>query len=409
MRVMKHLKHKLTVLCTVLLMATCLTGLIQTAAAKPTPRDQVPYLSSTSMEVGCTSKTYSVTVYNATLISSVSSTVSWMSVSKSGNIVRFTVQANNSTNNRYGSVKVTANGYTMNLSVTQWAPIFIRNSGPSGAAISYLAMDGASANGAQASRAVVFINSAGTIRVTSNASWLTISMSGHYATLNASPNYTGASRNATVTVSNGKDSKTLTVSQRVYIPDYSKIVYAAVPTASNALKQAAAPLLDGTWGAVRDALLQQLGAQFYQAYGRTPTAAEVDVIKDQVALTLIDNYFMPFYTTAASFIGVNAPNPTIYPMDLLPDGQPPAGEYTIGSGVLALNLDMLWEDPVSTCLHTFHELFHVKQESQARYNGTLLQYVYKYNILHRNAYDHNDFLESDAYHYAETLFRSVTQ
>lgn len=402
----------LAVFCAVLMLFSCCGAFAQTAAAKPVPRDQVPYLGSTSAEVGCTNRTYSVPLYNASGVVSVNRNGhSWItSASYSGGRIYYTVSANTGTSNRYGSITVKNNGYTMTFSITQYAPIYVRYNNASGNALSSLSMDGATQYGA-ASRTILFINSAGTIRVSSNQSWLTLSLSGHYLTVTASPNYTGAARYATITVSNGKDSKTVSVTQKRYDPIYQNITYTDVPQPSQALKNVAAPFVNyNAWVQLRDNTLVSYSEYFRSQYGRLPaTDDEYVQVQNWAAEYLIANYYMPLYYTAASFMGITAPTPDIYPMSPRPDGSIPAGSYDIVTGTMSVNLNMLWYDGPSTLKHTLHELHHVWQKGYARYNGNLEQYVIKYNLTYRNGIDDNDYLEKDAYHYADTLVRFITQ
>lgn len=408
----KFYRRIIAVLGAVLMLFSCCGALAQTAAAKPVTRDQVPYLGSTSMEIGCTSREYSVTVYNASGPISVNKNGnSWItSYRVSGSRVYYTVSANNATTNRYGSLTITNNGYKMNLYITQYAPIFVRYNNASGNATSSITMDGATAYGASV-RAILFINSAGTIRVSSNQSWLTLSLSGHYLTVTASANYTGGNRYATITVSNGKDTKAVSVTQKRYDPIYSNITYTNVPQPSAALRVAAAPFMDPNgWLAIRDNLYNYYYNSFVQQIGRPPiNDYEVAVIQDYTAVDLIDNYYLPLYYTAASFMGVDAPKPFIHPMDPRPDGSPVAAFYDLATREMEVNLTMIYNDGPSTLMHTLHELHHVWQHNYAKYYGNLQQYVLKYNINFRQALNDNDYLEQDAYHYGETLYRYLAQ
>lgn len=380
----------------VLMLSLSLTGMTQPAQAMTSSTAVAaavaPSLSVSTQTVkfGGQSSSTTVTVSNAQSYS-VSVSKNWIHASKSGNKITIQVDANNTGLVREGTVTVTSGSQQRTISVSQHKKLKVYAGSGYTSEVTLRVFVGV-ANFIDPPQETFKVDSSTSFSATPSSSWLSVTTSGSYITIKATPNTTQEQRRGYVKISNGYETVDFQIIQQAIVP-YKMTLYPYIgPTSfnpSSSLKNAYRELKVSGWNAL--SISEQR-----QHISNLVTAAKsyLNVTKSATV----------YYDTRAA---LNSQYASILGNDKITANENGRTMLKNGSLYFFFNADKLGGDYRKAATTVLHEVRHSWQMTNAKYGGTMMQWLCKYNLEHYISTPFEDyeaqFVEKDARYYASYL------
>lgn len=375
----------------VLMLSLSLTGLTQPARALPSIVNAAASigLSSNDLYFNHFSTSTTVTVSG---VSSYTATprASWIHTSISGNKLTIYVDYLDSTSTRTSSISITSGSLFRTISVTQYPRVEVFEDSSRTRLVNTITVRGVQTKINPVSTTVYVRSTGKTLTATPNNPWLRTEVSGNKVTIFANPNTSLSERRGSVTLSNGYETKQVTIIQQKIVPDKITTYPYMGPTVfslTNSLKNAYKKIeFDSNWSkksiADQGALIKTLGEEIRKYLG----------LSDSQKVTV-------YYTSDFSF-------------DKDEFGYTKYDDETGKPLAIYLNPAKCKTDAETLVTTLFHEYRHVWQARISKYDGTMFQYLVEYNrragVYIQYDPDHpdnykNQFIEKDAETYAQKL------
>lgn len=386
----------------VLMLSLSLTGMTQPAQAKTSSAITLPVtanltVSKQSVTLGGNSCSTTFTVSNVQSYT-VTSSSSWIHVSKSNHTVTIRVDVNDGDSIRYGSVTVKSGSETCTVSVKQHRKIKVY-AGSNYTSLVDLRVYVGVANYIDPPQESFKVVTSGGFTATPSNSWLTVTTSGSYITIKATPNTTQEQRRGYVKITNGYETVNFQIIQQAIVP-YSMTLYPYMGpnsfSLSTSLKNGFGNIKSSNWSSLTIANQRDLLNSFI------PSIRQFYGLPSSLTITFAYNTRASLNATYSSILGKK------------PIGSDERGRTkALGNGkvLVLLNADKC-KDSTKVAVETIlHEFRHVYQMCTARYSGNMYQYLCMYNLTNyiESPYaDYkNQFVEKDAFTYSEKLYSAL--
>ena len=397
------LRRMIATLGMVLMLSLSLTGMTQPAKALPSVVS-----AATSIGVSTDLLYFNHYLTSATVTLSggssytATTSASWIHPNVSGNKLTIYVDYLDGTSSRAGTVRVKSGSSEKNVYVTQYPRIRAYASSSSSTEISSITIPGVK-NKIKPVDTTITVRSIGkTLTATPKSPWLSVRVSGSSVVITANPNTSLAERRGSVVLSNGYETKTITVIQKKIVLDKITTYPYMGPTVfslSNNLKEAFKPFSGASWKEKsyneQKQLLTSLGKEVQKLLG-IPSSVSLfmdygtrDYLNETYAF--LTDYKRP--VVEDNVLGVTIPKGRGTYILLVSDDLSDIG------GIAALTL--------------IHEYRHAYQIDLKKYDGTMFQYLCMYNwepqhYIISPASDYQaQFIEKDADTYASNLVNAL--
>ena len=398
------LRRLIATLGMVLMLSLSLTGMTQPAKA-------LPSVVSAATSIGVSTDLLYFNHYSTSATvtlsggSSYSATPSanWIHPNVSGNKLTIYVDYLDGTSSRAGTVRVKSGSSEKVVYVIQYPRIRAYASSSSSTEISSITILGVK-NKINSVDTTITVRSIGkTLTATPKSPWLSVRVSGSSVVITANPNTSLAERRGSVVLSNGYETKTITVIQKAIVPDKMTTYSYMGPTTftlSKDLKEAYTDIRRSYWSNMtlpeQKKLLSALGDEMKKLLG----------ISSSYTVTF-DYGTRDYLNTHYSYLKENGVDPVL-------DGDigvtHQRGYHIYVFVVYDGDQTRIPQLAASTLIHEYR---HAWQDSIQKYNGTMIQYLFQYNNDHyiepwvSDSDYRTQFVEMDAFTYAKKLIAAL--
>ena len=395
------LRRLIATLGMVLMLSLSLTGMTQ-------PANALPSVVSAATSIGVSTDLLYFNHYltSATVTLSGGSSyaatpsASWIHPNVSGNKLTIYVDYLDGTSSRAGTVRVKSGSSEKVVYVIQYPRIRAYASSSSSTEISSITIPGVQ-NKIKPVDTTITVRSIGkTLTATPQSPWLSVRVSGSSVVITANPNTSLAERRGSVVLSNGYETKTITVIQKKIVLDkITTYPYMGPNTFSltTRLKNAFKAIKKSSWSSLSGneqwKLLDSFCKETYAYYGLA------------VAGISVYCYYDSCYKLNTTYKDLLSKNP----ITVKEDGRTMVDEDgNIHVFFVYNNLKGSYQTAVETVLHEFR---HAYQLRYAAYDSTMFCYLCFYNWTHYISDNESDykaqFIEKDAFTYSEKLFSAL--
>ena len=395
------LRRLIATLGMVLMLSLSLTGMTQ-------PANALPSVVSAATSIGVSTDLLYFNHYltSATVTLSGGSSyaatpsASWIHPNVSGNKLTIYVDYLDGTSSRAGTVRVKSGSSEKVVYVIQYPRIRAYASSSSSTEISSITIPGVQ-NKIKPVDTTITVRSIGkTLTATPQSPWLSVRVSGSSVVITANPNTSLATRRGSVVLSNGYETKTITVIQEEIVPDKVTAYPYMGPTTftlSKSLKDAYSNITRSQWYKLtpdqQKRYLSALGDEMKKFLG---ISSSYTIIFDYGTSPELNSKY-------SKLVDTDKGETVVIPGDK-------GVTYQDGHDLYVLLVtERLKESGTLAAATLIHECRHAWQGSIQKYNGTMMQYLLQYNNeyyispLECESCYKKQFVEMDAFTYEEKL------
>ena len=395
------LRRLIATLGMVLMLSLSLTGMTQPAKALPSVVS-----AATSIGVSTDLLYFNHYLTSATVTLSGGSSyaatpsASWIHPNVSGNKLTIYVDYLDGTSSRAGTVRVKSGSSEKVVYVIQYPRIRAYAGSSSSTEISSITIPGVK-NKIKPVDTTITVRSIGkTLTATPKSPWLSVRISGSSVVITANPNTSLATRRGSVVLSNGYETKTITVIQEEIVPDKMTTYPYMGPTTftlSKSLKDAYSNITRSQWYKLtpdqQKRYLSALGDEMKKFLG---ISSSYTIIFDYGTSPELNSKY-------SKLVDTDKGETVVIPGDK-------GVTYQDGHDLYVLLVtERLKESGTLAAATLIHECRHAWQGSIQKYNGTMMQYLLQYNNeyyispLECESCYKKQFVEMDAFTYEEKL------